>query len=886
MIDRDLEGRPVEEAFLGSPGGPAGAPAAPVLLARVRREWDERGRERRTTASRFGPGIPAAAPPAVETRWFDRSGRLVRRVDPAGGVWTIERDGAGRPAREVDPAGDSISREYDLNGRVRVETREDLSGASIDPQAGAAGDPDYAPDGRLRVRRRTVLVRDPLGRVTAAVEDSGRTRRLRHDARGLLVHATDAMGTEIHAALDPEIADLVPLMTVYQTDHANSAGNAVHLEYDALGRLTRAVRDLHRDGKGQLEIDHRNPFNDDGLIDERFEWDRDGRLTAFTDDRGSRTALTRDRLGRIRMRTDPDGGSERYEWDLAGGLTRVTGRSGIAVTQAFDALGRLARREIDPSADPQGALIEGTRLQLFEHDGLGRPTLAFDGNRTDTTDDDQLLLRSYDSLGGLASEAQGRFVISAARDARGEGDRAGPRGRPEDRGRARRDGPRHVHDGRRGDRGAPRLARSVDRALARAARGHPPELPRCGCRHGPPAARPGAGGEPEREEYLGATGATVLRYDSGHDREGRRLWERRLHRGGRGPSYQYDSIGRPAEFQADVFDPRNPPINPTSFTQLFPDGAHNPVFAIVDFVERRNEADSLDRLVKVGGSVLAYDGAGDLASAGALELRHDGLGRLVRVIRAGATVARYAYDAAGCWDPLEFRGRGRLARREVLLPGEGEKAGVTRRVSLGPRPVEERADGGALLRTLLRGPGGRPLAVIDAATGDAAAVLCRGDGTPAGITSAGGALQVEVLYDVLGMPAYENPAGVSTAAATAAAVGLLGMAAGWEPSSGLAIQGGRAYSPALGRWTSPGGPIADPMPLRLNPYALLDPVNGPSPLHPPSGPDPWAAPAAMPAAAVEPPPCGPEDPGRSGRGAAGLVPWGVEPVPWPAGARR
>ncbi|MGH9363147.1 MAG: hypothetical protein ACRD2T_14650, partial [Thermoanaerobaculia bacterium] len=85
ILARDPEGRVVSEAVLGSPGGPA-AGGEGVLLERVNREHDERGREYRTERARFGPGTPAGAEPAVELRFHDREGRRVRQVDAAGGI--------------------------------------------------------------------------------------------------------------------------------------------------------------------------------------------------------------------------------------------------------------------------------------------------------------------------------------------------------------------------------------------------------------------------------------------------------------------------------------------------------------------------------------------------------------------------------------------------------------------------------------------------------------------------------------------------------------------------------------------------------------------------------------------------------------------------------
>jgi YD repeat-containing protein len=418
MVARDPEGRPISEWFLGSPGGPTPhGGAGNVLLRHLTRSYDERGGEYRTVAARFGPGIAPGAAPAVEVRSFDAAGRTVRRVDAAGGVWTVERDRLGRPARETDPAGDTVERRWDASGNLMLETRTDLSDSVINEGLGSI-DQDYDPSGRLMDVESTAYLYDGLNRLNVSIDGAGRTRRFRYDSRGNLVHYSDAVGTVINANTDSELAILTPLIPARQADAANSPGNQVHYEYNGLDLPIRAVHDLRRDGSGQTGIDHGNPFNDDGTIDERFEWDGNRRLVAWSDDRGGRNVLVYDRLGSLRVRRDADSKEERYEYDLAGNLTRLTDRMGTVIRQTVDALGRPVRRELDPGT-AGGIAVEGTRLQLFEYDGLGRPTLAFDGNGVDDSADDALVLRSYDSFGALVLECQGPFVTGVERDVAG-----------------------------------------------------------------------------------------------------------------------------------------------------------------------------------------------------------------------------------------------------------------------------------------------------------------------------------------------------------------------------------------------------------------------------------------------------------------------------------
>ena len=824
VIQRDPEGNPLMESFLGSPGGALQAgPGGNVLLARVRRSFDARRREVRTEQARFGPGVPGGAAPRTEVRTFDRMGRLVRRVDPLGSVWTVERDGAGRPARTTDPAGNRVENTYDGAGNLAAVTRTGRSSAIADAEAGAAGEPGFDGQGHLLEVRRTVYVHDARNRLTARIENSGRTFRWRHDSRGNVIHESDAVGTVISAGLDPDLAEVLPLLSPVQADFSNGHGNQIHFEVDGLDRRTRVVHDLRKDGKGQLDLDHMNPFNDDGLIDERFEWDGNGRLAGWTDDRGNRRTVTYDRLDRPQARTDPDGKSESFDYDPAGNPIRWTSRSGTVVTQVFDACGRILRRTVEPPEGQAGP--EGTRLQIFQFDGLGRPTLAFDGNDPADPADDQLVVRTYDSLGGLVLEQMGPFPVRFGNDAAG---------RPTEI--ISPDGRRIVLD----RDGLGRLAAVREGFRTHGAFGYlgPEEILSRDYGNGIRQTYVGKDGQgrtaidglgPEgevlREMYLDARGERVLAFEMGRDRAGRIAWERRLHDRGIGPALAYDSIGRLREIQPNLLDPRLPPATPLSFTRIYPDGAHNIGLTITDFTDTRSEADNLDRMVQVDGKPLLYDDDGNLVTAGDLEFRFDAFGRPVRVIREGITALRFAFDAVGAWDPLEFRGKGRLARRELLTPREGDPGGTFRTLFLDDLPLEERSGSGDLLRRYLHGPDGRLLEAIDVQGGSRPYfILQNGSGFVSGITDGQGALFVEVRKDLFGAPQILGGSGVPAKDAVLLGNIILRAAMGWETLPQLYSRDGRTYSSGLGRFVTPGGQALSAEPLGMSRYAVLDPL--------------------------------------------------------------
>jgi len=817
--ERDIEGNILSRAFIGSSGSSGGSSdGASVLLSRTRSFFDERGREFRTVSPRFGAGVAAGTPAESETRFFDRAGQLIRRVDTLGGVWIEERDGAGRLIRSRGPAGDTTTRHYDAAGNLRAELREALSSGPIDAEAGAAGDSEYDPSGRLRAIGTTGYVHDSLGRLIVRVDPSGRTNRWRHDSRGNAIHTSDGVGTVIHAGTDPEMEELMPFLSPRQAASVNSPGNQAHFDFDGLNRMVRAVHELRKAGQGQLDIDHTNPFNDDGLIEESFEWDLNGRLAGWTDDRGGRTAVAYDRLGRVRSLSEPGGGGEAYEYDAAGNTKVIITRGGTRIRQTFDRVGRVVRREIEPAA---GSAVEGTTLQQFGYDGLGRPTLAFDSNRAETADDDSLIVRTYDSLGGMTSECHGPYAVRIELDGAGRAAEVlYPGGRKLS---IERDGLGRSLSIREGTQVRAAFAYiGPERILGRELGGVITQTYLVRDEQG--ILRLDGlekGGEVAREEYRGLDGALILGNEHAHDRAGRVLHARRLHRLGRGWALRYDSVGRPREFQPELLDPRVPPVNPTVFTRLYPDGAHNWRLSIVDFVEKRIEVDSLDELASVGGEPVGHDAEGNVAAAGSLELRYDGLGRLVRILRGGQTVLRLGYDAAGAWDPRGFRHKGRRIWRESLAGDPREPVGPVRTIHVDDKPLEERAGLRGVIRQYLHGPDGRAAGFIDSAAGWRwFFYLHDGLGSVVGVVDERGRLLEEVLYDLFGAPSYRSPTDRQREESESVIpTRIFHLGRSWEPLPRLYTIGARHFSAGLGRFIDRAAPPEPPRPLGLNRYA-------------------------------------------------------------------
>jgi len=360
----------------------------------------------------------------VTTRLFDpRTGLLQRVTDPNGAVTQIEYDGFGRKTAEYGP--------YDSSDRPTVSYRRDddsmparvfryareTSGAG--ERSGTAGCLESIAyfDGLGRLLETKIestggrmvvggaVVFDPAGRIATRAEPfyaTGETyappaaafvSRLEYDAAGRLTAATDAGG---------------------RTRRVQYAGWD-ETRLDALGHR----RDLRRNAFGDVErsevFEGTTGAWSDGSI-AAYEHDAAGRLTRVIDAAGAVTGVAYDALGRRVTLSDAHIGTWRSTFDLAGNLVAETDPAGRVTGLAYDALDRLVRKDRSDGSrfwwayDEGGAgaralgrltsIGDATGTQRFEHDLMGRVTRmsrTLDG-ATYTVD------TAYDAQGRIVQE--------------------------------------------------------------------------------------------------------------------------------------------------------------------------------------------------------------------------------------------------------------------------------------------------------------------------------------------------------------------------------------------------------------------------------------------------------------------------------------------------
>lgn len=286
------------------------------------------------------------------SREFATNGDLVQLTDADGVMTDVAYDASGRPVRSQTSNGVVLIREYDALGRALAFRWTDV-----------ANTPLYS----------LTFVRDANGRISTAIESTGRTTRYAYDDAGRLLTEISTQGA-VTSRVDYEYdgagnlrrrvdGDGAQTFVVDADDQLQSDGQwtyqwdaAGHLVrrdrpgqsdafiWDARGRLSRVVRS----GAISQTIDY--AYDYDGLLAERrvdgvvtrFVWDRSSGLPQLLEERDGANALVRryESDGQsIRRFTDATGSSGAYLVDQFG-TVRGTVIGGVVTTYQYDAYGR------------------------------------------------------------------------------------------------------------------------------------------------------------------------------------------------------------------------------------------------------------------------------------------------------------------------------------------------------------------------------------------------------------------------------------------------------------------------------------------------------------------------------------------------------------------
>lgn len=260
----------------------------------------------------------------------DAVGRLTGAMDPLGNGGRIEYDPLDRVLRSVDPRGGVTAMTYDANGNVRTVR---------DPRDQASHQFTY--DARNRVETYT----DPLGKdetyhydgmgnLTSKVDRRNQTTSYTYDALNRLRTITYTDSSTVTVTWD---AGNRPGQVV------DSANGTIELDYDGLDRLTHETSPQGQVGYAYDDAGRRTQLTVAGQTPVSYDYDDANRLTQIV--RGTSIVnLTYDAANRRSTVTLPNGIVGTYGFDDANQLLSIDYEKGATpvanVSYTYDATGR------------------------------------------------------------------------------------------------------------------------------------------------------------------------------------------------------------------------------------------------------------------------------------------------------------------------------------------------------------------------------------------------------------------------------------------------------------------------------------------------------------------------------------------------------------------
>ncbi|GAB3105679.1 RHS repeat protein [Aestuariicella hydrocarbonica] len=331
---------------------------------------------------------------------FDENGKVVKEVDPEGGITKRLYDSYGHLCSETTPNAQTTYYRYDSLGNITRIT--DPLNQSTRIRYNSQGLPALITDALGNHWQRRY---NAQGLLTETRDPVGNTWRYDYNERGQLETLTDPEGGkrqlewnsqfELLSQTDPD-----GRKTEYSYDHwsrvnsvTDPAGQTTHYEYDNAGRITQVT-----DSKGDVTS---------------LRYNEAGQVTHHTDASGRTTEYRYSGFSQVEERLDPNGQTFRYQYDQERNLIGLINEKGEQYQLKYDGNERLIEeigfdgRQQQYRYDAAGHLIEHRDMDVitqFQRDPLGR-LLRKSNNSGDVAD------FHYDALGRLtAANNQDAFV--------------------------------------------------------------------------------------------------------------------------------------------------------------------------------------------------------------------------------------------------------------------------------------------------------------------------------------------------------------------------------------------------------------------------------------------------------------------------------------------
>ncbi len=378
--------------------------------ARCQRQWADNGAYDYHFKWQLKRKISFATDGNGKTRQyhFDENGKVVKEVDPEGGITKRLYDSYGHLCSETSPGGQTTYYRYDGLGNITRIT--DPLNHSTRIRYNSQGLPALITDALGNHWQRRY---NQQGLLTETRDPMGNTWRYDYNERGQLETLTDPEGGKRKLQWNSQFELLSEIdadgrKTEYGYDHwsrvnsvTNAAGQTTQYEYDAAGRVTKVT-----DSKGDVT---------------QLQYNQAGQVTHHTDTSGRTTEYRYGGFSQVEERIDPNGQRFQYQYDQERNLIGLINEKGEQYQLKYDGNERLIEeigfdgRQQQYRYNPSGHLIEHRDMDVitqFNRDPLGR-LLRKSNNSGDVAE------FHYDALGRLTAANNNDAFVRYKYDASG-----------------------------------------------------------------------------------------------------------------------------------------------------------------------------------------------------------------------------------------------------------------------------------------------------------------------------------------------------------------------------------------------------------------------------------------------------------------------------------
>lgn len=351
---------------------------------------DANGREISSIRQRTSQGIVVEV---VQSKEYDRNGRITAEIDGEGGRLEFIYDGAGQLIREIDPLGNVKQHTYDAQGnKVRTDHADGMFETfAYDGLGNLISETD-------RASRQTSYEYDVLGRKTRTIFADGTFVSTTYDAIGNILSVRNENGDVTQYEYDEggrKVAEI------------DALGNRTVFGYDANGNLTSKIDPLLRETTYEYDaLDRRIAIHYSDGSSSQTTLDAIGQILAEVDQSGASTTYSYDSRGKLLSVTNSAGELTSYTYDEVGNQTAQTDAEGKVTTWTYDNAGRILSHTL-PAGEVEFNTYDqaGNRIAHIDFNGAAT-SFEYDSNNNlvqKTFDDGSFETFSYTSTGKLAT---------------------------------------------------------------------------------------------------------------------------------------------------------------------------------------------------------------------------------------------------------------------------------------------------------------------------------------------------------------------------------------------------------------------------------------------------------------------------------------------------